>query len=164
MNPIDEVYSLTDKMLTMWETDSQINADDLTGATQHVRRLHTKYLRVQSENNRELARWRDKMAELKAVKRKHVLDGVEDEKYKGDKEKAKRFAEGLPANKNRRMPLLEQNDFIEGDDEIRFLNRLIAAFENRAQCLKEIIYQVNNTTYQIKNIIDEKKYKAGFGG
>lgn len=163
-NPIEEIYTVTEKMLDMWEQDSAIDETELTKATQNNRRLHSKYLRLQTENNRELSVWRDKMASMRAVKRKHVLDGVTTEEYKGDKEKAKAFVEGLPKNSARRLAQVEQNDFIEGDEEIRFLERFIAAYENRAQCLKEIIHQINNTTYQIKNIMDEIKYKAGIGG
>lgn len=160
MNLIDEVNSITESILDEWEKDSQLDRTELSQSTVDNRRLHTKYARKQYECNRELAKFRDIISKARAIKRKMVLDGPSKEDWHELPEKTKTFIDNLPKAKQR-LSSPEQKDFMEGDEDIRLLTRLIECLEARAVVLKEIIYQINNATFQIKNILDDIKIKNG---
>ncbi|MEK9694393.1 MAG: recombination mediator protein UvsY [Candidatus Poseidoniales archaeon] len=134
-----------------WEQDSKFERDLLTEETLRIPRLHSKYLRVLSEERIKL---KGHEAEYKKLFR------VKHEYYRGDLDQDTLKAWGWEQNP---LKILRQDldMYIQQDEDIITINNKISLQKEKISLVESILHQINNRGYQIKSIIDWERFKEG---
>lgn len=134
-----------------WSTDCQIDLNDLSQSQVHAAKLHHFY-------NVPLNQSRIRLAELDNAKNKMIL--LKRDYYLGDiaHETLKQY-QWKPFQK-----IIIRADlpaYIQADPDIIEINMEIAQVTQIINFLESIIRSINNRGFQIKNILDDLKFKNG---
>ena len=140
-----------DTLQSMWEKDSQIDADNLHTESLKVPALHAKYHEM--FNNFLLLR---KKAEQQRKNIRH-----ERYEYYSGKEDPEVYIENPFGKKIRDKDTMTK--YLDADDKLKQINLKIDYYETLLNYCESILKQINNRTYQIKNAIEWQKFIAGYG-
>lgn len=137
-----------EQLQQMWEQDSKINEIEIDTASRKIPELHAKYMKYFSDYC-----YKRKEAEcrLKMLKREKFI-------YYSGKATPDVYAENpFP------MKLLKSdvNVFIEGDEEINKLLLKLESIQIVINYLENVLKMINNRSFQIKNVIEWKKFIDG---
>ena len=136
---------------SMWEKDSQIDADNLHTESLKVPALHAKYHEM--FNNFLLLR---KKAEQQRKNIRH-----ERYEYYSGKADPEVYIENPFGKKIRDKDTMTK--YLDADDKLKEINLKIDYYETLLNYCESILKQINNRTYQIKNAIEWQKFIAGYG-
>ena len=136
---------------SMWEKDSQIDADNLHTESLKVPALHAKYHDV--FNNFLLLR---KKAEQQRKNIRH--ERYEYYSGKADPEVYQKDPFGKKIRDKDTM-----TKYLDADEKLRDINLKIDYYETLLNYIESILKQITNRTYQIKNAIEWQKFIAGYG-
>lgn len=141
-----------DKIRDLWNKDSVIDPDNLHHESAKIPQLHSKYFEIY--NNAVLLRekTRDKLTKLK-VDKHYYYSGKADPEVYIDKPFNKKILD--------KNLLLQQ---IEADSEVAELSLKLRYYEVMTKYLEDIIKNINNRSFQIKNSIEFLKFQAGYSG
>ena len=135
----------------MWEKDSKMNQDELDTESLKIPQLHARYYNLY--NTILLMRKRDE-----AVYTSSLLDR---RKYYTGKAPADIYAaEPFP------YKVRDKDDlklYLDSDEKLSKVKLKIEYYDTMLKYLEEILRQVSNRTYQIKNAIEWRRFSSGYG-
>ena len=134
----------------MWAKDAQIDIDNLHEESLKIPVLHSKYYTIY--NTISLLRERAKESYNKIRLERYNF-------YTG-KATAEVYAEEPFPYKVREKDAIQRH--LEADDRLNKIDMKIKYYDTTLKFLEEIIRNVSNRTYQIKNSIEWHKFQAGF--
>ena len=139
-----------DKIQEMWQKDSVIDPDNLHDESLKIPQLHSKYYTVY--NTIMLLRERAQES-YNRVK-------LERYNYYTGKATAEVYAEEPFPYKVREKDAIQR--YLEADEKLSVVDMKIKYYNVTLKFLEEIIRNVSNRTYQIKNAIEWQKFQSGF--
>jgi len=140
-----------DDIMEMWSEDCNVNRLELGEESLKLPKLHSKYLRIFTEERLLHRRLEGERKELILLKHDYFR-GVMPE-------------EDLRANgwEPFRLNVLKSDIpmYIEADQDIIKMNLRIAMQQEKVDALESIIRSINNRGYLIKNAIEFAKFQVG---
>ena len=136
---------------SMWEKDSVMNQDELDTESLKIPSLHAKYYSLY--NTILLMRKRDEQ----------IYSGtlLERRKFYTGKASASVYEEEPFPYKIRDKDDLRL--YLDSDEKLSKTKLKIEYYDTMLKYLEEILRQVSNRTYQIKNAIEWQRFNAGYG-
>ena len=135
----------------MWQKDSEVNQDELDTESLKIPQLHAKY--YQLYNTILLLR--------KKAEQQHSSILLERRKfYMGKAETQVYIDEPFPYKVRDKEDL---KLYLEADEKISKIRLKIDYYDTMLKYLEEILKQISNRTYQIKNAIEWRRFSAGYG-
>ena len=130
--------------------DLKINDLELDIESLRIPALHTKYLQLLTENSLKLKKASGELSVLKRNKWIYYTGKASEEVYKekGD------FPLKLKTKD-------EERTFIEADEDIQKKKTEVEYYETVVDYLQEIVKQIGQRNFQIKNAIEWRKFEAG---
>jgi len=130
--------------------DLRINDLELDIESLRIPSLHTKYLQLLTENSLKLKKVNAELAVLKRNKWIYYTGKASEDVYKekGD------FPLKLKTKE-------EERTFIDADEEIQKKKSEVEYYETAVEYLQEIVKQIGQRNFQIKNAIEWRKFEAG---
>lgn len=135
----------------MWQKDSEVNQDELDTESLKIPQLHAKY--YQLYNTILLLR--------KQAEQQHSSILLERRKfYMGKAETQVYIDEPFPYKVRDKEDL---KLYLEADEKLSKIRLKIDYYDTMLRYLEEILKQISNRTYQIKNAIEWRRFTAGYG-
>ena len=130
--------------------DLKINDLELDIESLRIPSLHIKYLQFLTENSLKLKKANGELAVLKRNKWIYYTGKASEDVYKekGD------FPLKLKTKD-------EERTFIEADEDIQKKTTEVEYYETVVDYLQEIVKQIGQRNFQIKNAIEWRKFEAG---
>jgi len=130
--------------------DLKINDLELDIESLRIPALHTKYLQLLTENSLKLKKANGELAVLKRNKWIYYTGKASEDVYKekGD------FPLKLKTKD-------EERTVIEADEDIQKKKTEVEYYETVVDYLQEIVKQIGQRNFQIKNAIEWRKFEAG---
>lgn len=135
----------------MWESDSKIDPDNLHTESLNIPILHAKYYEMY--NTVMLLR---KKAEQQRKNIRH-----ERYEYFSGKSDPEVYIENPFPKKIRDKDTMQK--YLDADEKLSNCSLKIDYYETTLKYLEEILKQVGNRTYQIKNAIEFMRFSSGLG-
>ncbi len=136
---------------SMWESDSKIDPDNLHTESLNITILHAKYYEMY--NTVMLLR---KKAEQQRKNIRH-----ERYEYFSGKSDPEVYIENPFPKKIRDKDTMQK--YLDADEKLSNCSLKIDYYETTLRYLEEILKQVGNRTYQIKNAIEFMRFSSGLG-
>ena len=139
-----------DQIQEMWEKDSQIDPDNLHNESLKIPQLHSKYYTLYNTIT------------LLREKAKESYNRVRLERYNYYTGKAPQevYVEDPFPYKIREKDALQRH--IEADEKLSAIDMKIKYYDVMLKFLEEVIKNISNRTFQIKNAIEWHRFQAGF--
>ena len=135
----------------MWESDSKINQDELDAESLKIPQLHAKYYDIYNVT----------LTLRKATEVTYSKVLLERRQYYTGKGTAAVYAEEPFPYKVRDKDDLRL--YLDADDKLKKLSMKREYYDMMLKYLEEILRQVTNRTYQIKNAIEWRRFTSGYG-
>ena len=139
-----------DNIQEMWAKDSQIDPDNLHDESLKIPQLHSKYYTLYNT----ITLLREKARESYNKVR------LERYNYYSGKASAEVYAEDPFPYKVREKESLQR--YIDADEKLNAIDLKIRYYDVMLKFLEEIIKNISNRTFQIKNAIEWHRFQAGF--
>ena len=140
-----------DKIQEMWEKDAKIDPDNLHTESLNIPTLHSKYYDIY--NNLYLLR---KKAEQQRKNIRH-----ERYEYFSGKADPEIYVQNPFPKKIRDKDTMQK--YLDADEKLSTISLKIDYYETMLRYLEEILKQITNRTYQIKNSIEFMRFTSGLG-
>ena len=140
-----------DTIQKMWERDAKIDPDNLHTESLNIPILHSKYYEIY--NNIYLLR---KKAEQQRKNIRH-----ERYEYFSGKSDPDVYIEDPFPKKIRDKETMQK--YLDADEKLSGVSLKIDYYETMLSYLEEILKQITNRTYQIKNSIEFMRFTSGLG-
>tara|TARA_R100001443_G_scaffold60027_1_gene70394 strand:- start:463 stop:897 length:435 start_codon:yes stop_codon:yes gene_type:complete len=140
-----------DKIQEMWERDAKMDPDNLHTESLNIPVLHSKYYEIY--NNIYLLR---KKAEQQRKNIRH-----ERYEYFSGKAEPEVYVENPFPKKIRDKETMQK--YLDADEKLSGVSLKIDYYETMLRYLEEILKQITNRTYQIKNSIEFLRFTSGIG-
>ena len=139
-----------DQIQGMWERDSQIDPDNLHNESLKIPQLHSKYYNLYNTITlmRENAR-----VQYNRVK-------LERHNFYSGKAPAEDYVKEEIHYKIKDKEALQR--YLSADEKLNKIDLKIRYLDVELKFLEEIIKNISNRTFQIKNAIEWQKFQAGF--
>lgn len=140
-----------DEIMDMWAEDCQVDRTELGEESLKLPKMHSKYLRIFSEERLLLKKLEEERKELVKIKHDYYRGILPEEDLK---------ANGWEPN---RLNILKSDIpmHLDADQDVVKLNLRIAMQGEKVDALESIIRSINNRGYLIKNAIDYERFKVG---
>jgi len=135
----------------MWEDDSKIDPDNLHTESLNIPVLHSKYYQIY--NTLMLLR---KKAEQQRKNIRH-----ERYEYFAGKADPQVYIENPFPKKIRDKETMQK--YLDADDKLSGVSLKIEYYDVMLKYIEEILKQITNRTYQIKNAIEYMRFSSGMG-
>jgi len=135
----------------MWENDSKIDPDNLHTESLNIPVLHSKYYQIY--NTLMLLR---KKAEQQRKNIRH-----ERYEYFAGKSDPQVYIENPFPKKIRDKETMQK--YLDADDKLSGVSLKIEYYDVMLKYIEEILKQITNRTYQIKNAIEYMRFSSGMG-
>ena len=139
-----------DKIQEMWQNDAVIDPDNLHDESLKIPQLHSKYYTLYNT----ITLLREKARE------KYNRVRLERYNYYSGKASAEVYAENPFPYKVREKDALQR--YIEADEKLSAIDMKIRSYDVMQKFLEEVIKNISNRTFQIKNAIEWHRFQAGF--
>ena len=139
-----------DKIQSMWENDSVIDPDNLHDESLKIPQLHCKYYTIYNTITLLRERARDSYNKVK----------LERYNYYTGKAPVEVYAEEPFPYKVREKDAIQR--YIEADEKLSAIDMKIRYYDVMLKFLEEVIKNISNRTFQIKNAIEWHRFQAGF--
>ena len=136
---------------SMWASDSKIDPDNLHTESLNIPVLHSKYYDIY--NNLMLLR---KKAEQQRKNIRH-----ERYEYFSGKSDPEVYIDNPFPKKIRDKETMQK--YLDADDKLSGVSLKIEYYEVMLRFIEEILKQITNRTYQIKNAIEFMRFSSGLG-
>ena len=138
-----------DKIQEMWQKDSVIDPDNLHDESLKIPQLHSKYYTVYNTITLLREKARTQYTKIKLERYNYYTGKAEPEVY---------VEEPFPY-KVREKDAIQRH--LEADERLTTVDLKIRYYDTTLKFLEEIIRNVSNRTYQIKNAIEWNRFQAG---
>lgn len=134
-----------------WSEDSKIDETNLTHESSKIPTLHNKYYLMYVKQGLKTTKLKEDLKELKKAKIEY---------YKGEMDEDELKERGWKPNP---LKILRQDidKYIEGDKDYINLSLKVAYNEAATKYLEDIVKQINNRNFIVKNMIDWSKFQSG---
>jgi len=139
-----------DQIQEMWQKDSVIDPDNLHDESLKIPQLHSKYYTIYNT----ITLLREK------AKTQYSKIRLERYNYYTGKATPEVYAEDPFPYKVREKDAIQRH--LDADEKLTTIDLKIRYYDATLKFLEEIIRNVSNRTYQIKNSIEWHKFQAGF--
>ena len=139
---------IIDEITEMWIADSKIDDVELDTESLKIPSLHAKYLKIL---------YQQKLKLKSLIIKKKTLNRVLSEYYKGDLNHPEDLKELGREPWQRTVLKQDLPSYIDSDDDMIKLLTKISYQEEVVSLLEDIIKNINNRGFQIKNGIDWRK-------
>ena len=140
-----------DTIQKMWREDAQIDPDNLHTESLKIPILHSKYYELY--NNILLLRKKSEQ------QRKNIRH--ERYEYFSGKADPDVYIQNPFPKKIRDKDTMQK--YLDADEKLSSTSLKIEYYETMLNYLEDILKQVSNRTYQIKNAVEVMKFQAGYG-
>lgn len=137
----------------MWSKDKTLDITDLVRATADIPELHNKYYVLYIKQHLRTMKMKADLVMLEAKKTEYFNGTMSEEDLK-------KF--GWKPNPLKIMKA-EIPRHIESDPDVQTLSLKIGYAQAVEEYLKDILKNINNRNFLIKNIIEQNKFAAGGG-
>ena len=138
-----------DKIQEMWERDAVIDPDNLDDESLKIPQLHAKYYTVYNTITLLREKARDQYSKIKLERYNFYTGKAEPEVYE---------KEPFPY-KVREKDAIQRH--LDADERLTAVELKIRYYDATLKFLEEIIKNVSNRTFQIKNAIEWNRFQAG---
>ena len=138
-----------DKIQEMWQKDSVIDPDNLHDESLKIPQLHSKYYMIYNTITLLREKARDSYNRIRLERYNYYTGKAEPEVYE---------KEPFPY-KVREKDAIQRH--LEADEKLTSIDLKIRYYDATLKFLEEIIKNVSNRTYQIKNAIEWNRFQAG---
>lgn len=140
-----------DDILEMWSSDCNIDRTELGEESLKLPKLHSKYLRVFTEERLLLRKLEEERRELTKLKHDYYRGILPEEDLK------------MNGWEPFRLSIIKSDVhmYLDADKDIVKINLKIAMQQEKVDALESIIKSINNRGYLIKAAIDYEKFKVG---
>jgi len=138
-----------DKIQDMWQKDSVIDPDNLHDESLKIPQLHSKYYTIYNTITLLREKARTQYTKIKLERYNYYTGKAEPEVYEKDP---------FPY-KVREKDAIQRH--LEADERLTTVDLKIRYYDATLKFLEEIIRNVSNRTYQIKNAIEWNRFQAG---
>ena len=139
-----------EKIQEMWERDAVIDPDNLHDESLKIPQLHSKYYTVYNTITLLREKARESYSKIK----------LERHNYYTGKATAEEYIENPFPYKVREKDAIQRH--LEADEKLNTIDMKIKYYDVTLKFLEEIIRNVSNRTYQIKNAIEWQQFQSGF--
>ena len=139
---------LVDEITTMWLEDAKIDDVDLDTESLKIPTLHAKYLKLL---------YQEKLKLKSLVIKKRTLSHVLSEYYRGDLNTPEDLRELQREPLSRTVLKQDLGSYVDSDKDMIKLLTKMAYQEEVVSLLEDIIKNINNRGFQIKNSIEWRK-------
>ena len=133
----------------MWQRDSVIDPDNLHDESLRIPQLHCKYYTVYNTITLLREKARDQYNKIRLERYNYYTGKAEPEVY---------VEEPFPY-KVREKDAIQRH--LEADEKLTTIDLKIKYYDTQLKFLEEIIKNVSNRTFQIKNAIEWNRFQAG---
>ena len=139
-----------EKIQEMWERDAVIDPDNLHNESLKISELHSKYYTIYNTISllREKAR-----GSYSSVK-------LERYNYYTGKAPAEVYVQDPFPYKVREKDAIQR--YLDADEKLNNIDLKIKYYDTQLKFLEEVIRNISQRTFQIKNAIEWQKFQAGF--
>ena len=138
-----------DKIQEMWERDAVIDPDNLHDESLKIPVLHSKYYTIYNTITLMREKARDQYSKIK----------LETYKFYTAKAPAEEYVKEPFPYKVREKDAIQRH--LDADERLNQIDLKIRYYDATLKFLEEIIKNVSNRTYQIKNAIEWNRFQAG---
>ena len=138
-----------DKIQEMWQKDSVIDPDNLHDESLKIPQLHSKYYTIYNTITLLREKARTQYTKIKLERYNYYTGKAEPEAY---------VEEPFPY-KVREKDAIQRH--LDADERLTTVDLKIRYYDTTLKFLEEIIKNVSNRTYQIKNAIEWNRFQAG---
>ncbi len=138
-----------DKIQEMWQKDSVIDPDNLHDESLKIPQLHSKYYTIYNTITLLREKARTQYTKIKLERYNYYTGKAEPEVYEKDP---------FPY-KVREKDAIQRH--LDADERLTTVDLKIRYYDATLKFLEEIIKNVSNRTYQIKNAIEWNRFQAG---
>ena len=139
-----------DKIQEMWERDANIDPDNLHNESLKIPQLHSKYYTIYNTISLLREKARESYNRIR----------LERHNYYTGKAPAETYVEEPFPYKVREKDAIQRH--MDADEKMSAINMKIKYYDVILKFLEEIIRNVSNRTYQIKNAIEWQQFQSGF--
>ena len=139
-----------DQIQEMWERDSQIDPDNLHDESLKIPQLHSKYYTLYNTITLLREKARETYNRVRLERYNYYTGKAPTEVY---------IEEPFPY-KVRDKEALQR--YLDADEKLNKVDLKIRYYDVQLKFLEEIIKNVSNRTFQIKNAIEWNKFQAGY--
>lgn len=140
-----------DEILENWSTDAKLDSTELGVESLNIPTLHSKYLKIYFHERQRLKGYQFQLKDVYLRKFEYYngrLSREELEEYNLEP-----FVKKLMKN--------EIDTYIDADKDVASVRMKIVAQEEKIDLLEEIIKNINQRNYQIKNAIEWGRFTQG---
>ena len=138
-----------DKIQEMWQKDSVIDPDNLHDESLKIPQLHSKYYTLYNTITLLREKARTQHTKIKLERYNYYTGKAPEEVY---------IKEPFPY-KVREKDAIQRH--LEADEKLTNIDLKIRYYDTELKFLEEIIKNVSNRTFQIKNAIEWNRFQAG---
>lgn len=149
---MSENKSITEHILDEWDIDSIIDDNKLDIASVIIPKLHSKYVRYISQA---------KAKRIQLTNDFNVLKKIRFRYYRGELTRDELIQYQWDQWQGNKPMKNEMEQFLNGDELLNGYKLKLELIESRIYVLEEILKQLNNRSFQIKNSIEYKKFVSG---
>ena len=139
-----------EKIQEMWQKDAVIDPDNLHDESLKIPQLHSKYYTIYNTTSLLRERARDLYNRVR----------LERYNYYTGKASAEVYAEEPFPYKVREKDAIQRH--LEADEKLTKLDLKIRYYDTMLKFIEEVIKNISNRTFQIKNAIEWHKFQSGF--
>ena len=139
-----------DQIQEMWQKDSVIDPDNLHDESLKIPQLHSKYYTIYNTITLLREKARESYNRIR----------LERHNYYTGKAPAETYVEDPFPYKVREKDAIQRH--MDADEKMSTINMKIKYYDVTLKFLEEIIRNVSNRTYQIKNAIEWQQFQSGF--
>jgi hypothetical protein len=140
-----------DEVEQEWNQDCLINPVELDQASLDSPKLHSKYIRYYNKVRLHTLSLEDKLADEMKIKNLYYSGRMSKEEYE-------EFGlEPFPL----KILKTDIKFYLESDPSIKKIKNRIEYYKIFLDCIKSIIDQINRRSFEIKNIIEHRKFTSG---
>jgi hypothetical protein len=140
-----------DQMMEEWRLDATVDSTELGIASLKIPELHSKYLKIYFDERRKLKALEFQSKDLSLKKYEYYNGKLSQEEL--DELKWEPFVKRLMKN--------EVDMYLDSDKDIIQNNVRIINQKEKLAFLEEVLKNVNQRNFQIKNAIEWKKFTQG---
>ena len=140
-----------DKIQEMWDSDSKMNQDELDAESLKIPQLHAKYYDIYNVTLTLRKQTETAYSKILFERRQY---------YQGKATAAVYAEEPFP------FKVRDKDDlklYLDADEKLKNLSLKREYYDMMLRYTEEILKQISNRTYQIKNAIEWRRFTSGYG-
>lgn len=141
-----------DELMKEWDEDSNMDDNHIDRESVNVPKLHAKYIRHLIQAKLKNTKLQNDFNSLKKVKFRY---------YRGELSREELSALEWPQYQHPKPLKNEMEQILDGDDDLNIMRVKLEYLSSMIYLLESILGQVKARDWQLKNILEYKKFMSG---